>query len=146
MADELAWSVGADTETIIDPHDLAATIRHAFLDELASGKSLDEATGDTGPTTFYGMTTPVAKMLDWLIGHHPRTAHHTIGEIIGKRRTPPGHPSPRHGRNDPHSTRTGQPAPPPDTAGLPRPGPATHPAPLISVAPITPARRRGRPA
>ncbi|MFD7407771.1 hypothetical protein ACFV7R_35090 [Streptomyces sp. NPDC059866] len=83
VADELAWSVAADTEAIIDPHDLAATVRHAFLDELVTGKDLDEATGDTGPTTFYGITTPVAKMLDWLIGHHPRAAHYTIGEIIG---------------------------------------------------------------
>jgi hypothetical protein len=22
-------------------------------------------------------------MLDWLIGHHPQAAHHTIGEIVG---------------------------------------------------------------
>lgn len=33
--------------------------------------------------TFYGITTPVTKMLDWLIRHHPRTAHHLISEIIG---------------------------------------------------------------
>ncbi|MFF3335726.1 hypothetical protein ACFYWX_40455 [Streptomyces sp. NPDC002888] len=83
VADELAWNVAADTEGIISPYDLAATVRYAFLDELAYGKELDEATGDTGPTTFYGIVTPVAKMLDWLIGHHPLAAHHVIGEIIG---------------------------------------------------------------
>ncbi|MGW5214332.1 hypothetical protein ACWEQO_24820 [Streptomyces sp. NPDC004051] len=83
VADELALSVAADTDSIIDAHDLAATVRHAILDEFASGKELDESLGDTGPTTFYGITTPVAKMLDWIIRHHPRTAHYLIGEIIG---------------------------------------------------------------
>lgn len=70
-------------DSIIDRHDFAATVRHAFLDEFATGRELDEATGDTGPTTFYGITTPVANMLDWLIRHHPRTAHSVISEIIG---------------------------------------------------------------
>lgn len=83
IADDLALTVAADTDDIIDTHDLAATVRHAFLDEFAYGKQLDEATGDTGPTTFYGIATPVARMLDWLISHHPVTAHHLIGEIIG---------------------------------------------------------------
>ncbi|MGQ5640805.1 MULTISPECIES: helix-turn-helix transcriptional regulator [unclassified Streptomyces] len=82
VANELAWSVAADTESIIDPYDLATTILHAFLDELSYGKDLDASLGDTS-STFYGITTSVAKMLDWLIGHHPQAAHHIIGEIIG---------------------------------------------------------------
>ncbi|MFI1702379.1 hypothetical protein ACH419_41530 [Streptomyces bobili] len=81
IADELALSVAADTDSIIDAHDLAATVLHAVLDELAYGKELDSSIG--GPASFYGITTPVTKMLDWLIRHHPRTAHHLIGEIIG---------------------------------------------------------------
>ncbi|MFI1508223.1 hypothetical protein [Streptomyces sp. NPDC020597] len=81
IADELALSVAADTDTIIDAHDLATTVVHAVLDELAYGKELDSSVGE--PATFYGITTPVTKMLDWLIRHHPRTAHHLIGEIIG---------------------------------------------------------------
>ena len=36
------------------------------------------------PAAFYGITTPVTMLLDWLIRHHPRTAHHLIGEIIGE--------------------------------------------------------------
>ncbi len=32
---------------------------------------------------FYGVTPPVARMLDWLIRHSPTSASHTIGEIIG---------------------------------------------------------------
>ncbi|MFE4369628.1 hypothetical protein ACFRMN_15600 [Streptomyces sp. NPDC056835] len=83
IADDLALSVATDTDSIIDVHDLAVTVRHAVLDEFAYGKKLDESLGDTGPTTFYGITTPVTKMLDWIIRHHPRTAHHLIGEIIG---------------------------------------------------------------
>ncbi|MFJ2218394.1 hypothetical protein ACIQVO_40035 [Streptomyces sp. NPDC101062] len=82
IADDLALSVATDTSSIIDTHDLAATVCHAFLDELASGKELDAATGETKPT-FYGITTPVVNMLDWLIRHHPHTAHHLIGEIVG---------------------------------------------------------------
>ncbi|MFF4542463.1 hypothetical protein [Streptomyces aureus] len=84
IADDLAFSVATDTDDIINHYDLAATVRHAFLDEFATGKELDEATGDTGPTTFYGITTPVVKMLDWLIRHHPLSAHHAIAEIIGE--------------------------------------------------------------
>ncbi|MGW7210033.1 hypothetical protein [Streptomyces sp. NPDC054837] len=83
IADDLALSVATDTDSIIDRHDLAATVRHAVLDEFATGKELDEATGGTGPTTFYGITTPVVHMLDWLIRHHPRTAHSAISETIG---------------------------------------------------------------
>ncbi|WAU82577.1 hypothetical protein O1Q96_24240 [Streptomyces sp. Qhu-G9] len=82
IADDLALGVATDTDSIINQHDLAATVRHAFLDEFAYGKELDEATSDTEPV-FYGITTPVVNMLDWLIRHHPRTAHHLIGEIIG---------------------------------------------------------------
>ncbi|MGY5014432.1 hypothetical protein ACWCY6_41260 [Streptomyces sp. 900105755] len=65
------------------PVGAAATVRHAFLDEFASGKELDEAAGATGPTTFYGITTPVVSMLDWLIRHHPQSAYHAIAETIG---------------------------------------------------------------
>ncbi|MGV4985778.1 helix-turn-helix transcriptional regulator [Streptomyces sp. NRAIS4] len=80
VANELAWSVAADTKNIIDPYDLATTVSHAVLDELASGKDLDSQ----ADSPFYGITTPVIKMLDWLIGHHPQAAHHIIGEIIGE--------------------------------------------------------------
>lgn len=82
VADELAWSVAADTASIIDPYDLAATLRHAILDEFAYGQEVHRATGGTD-SPFYGIATPVAKTLDWLIGHHPQAAHHIIGEIIG---------------------------------------------------------------
>ncbi len=78
VADELAYSVAANTNNIIDTHDLAATIRHAVLDEFATGRELDEEID-----TFYGITHTVAKMLDWLVRHHPETAQRTIAEIVG---------------------------------------------------------------
>lgn len=80
VANELALSVAADTDSIIDVHDLAATVRHAILDEFAFGKELD----GTDDPVFFGIATPVAKMLDWLIRHHPRTAHHVINDVIGE--------------------------------------------------------------
>ncbi|MFG2437959.1 hypothetical protein [Streptomyces sp. NPDC048508] len=79
VANELAYNVASDTDTIVNAQDLAATIRHAFLDEFATGKELD----GTDDPVFFGITTPVTNMLDWLIRHHPRTAHYTINEIIG---------------------------------------------------------------
>ena len=82
LADELAWSVATDTGSVIDPYDLAATVRHAVLDEFAHGQELDRATGGKD-SSFYGIATPVAKTFDWLVGHHPQTAHHLIGEIVG---------------------------------------------------------------
>ncbi|MFH9040705.1 DUF6193 family natural product biosynthesis protein [Streptomyces sp. NPDC017966] len=60
----------------------STTIRHAFLDELAHGKALNESNG-SADSTFHGITAPVARMLDWLIGHHPQVAPRIIGEIIG---------------------------------------------------------------
>ncbi|MET9669398.1 hypothetical protein ABZY19_29165 [Streptomyces sp. NPDC006475] len=79
VADELAWNVASGIGDITDSADLAATIRHAFLDEIAVG--LELSSGE--PETFYGIGTPVARMLDWLIRHDPHAARHTIGEIVG---------------------------------------------------------------
>ncbi len=73
--------MAADTGSIIDAHDLATTVLHAVLDELASGKKLDKSIRSSRPTVFYGITTPVTKMLDWLIRHHPR---HSPPRLIGE--------------------------------------------------------------
>ncbi|WP_405736396.1 hypothetical protein OG607_44840 [Streptomyces sp. NBC_01537] len=75
-ADELAWTVAVNTKNIVDPYDVAADVRHAFLDEFAIGRERD---GDVrAETSFFGITPAVARMLDWLIHHHPEAAHHTI--------------------------------------------------------------------
>ncbi|WP_372404941.1 helix-turn-helix transcriptional regulator [Streptomyces luteireticuli] len=80
VAGELAWSVAVDLDGILPTDALAATIRHAILDELASCKDL---LGDEGDPVFYAIIPDVAKMLDWLIRHHPTTAQYMIGELIG---------------------------------------------------------------
>ncbi|MGD3112888.1 hypothetical protein [Streptomyces sp. YGL11-2] len=82
VADELAYTVAANTNNIIDTWDLAATIRHAFLDEFATGRELDEGTETAG--TFYAITHTIAKMLDWLVRHHPTAAQQTIADIVGE--------------------------------------------------------------
>ncbi|MEU4118909.1 hypothetical protein AB0F71_31005 [Kitasatospora sp. NPDC028055] len=84
VADELGWSVAVNLDDIVPPYPLAATVRHAILDELAYGQQLDQQIGDTDPSTFYGITTPVAEMLDWLVRHHPTHAQQIIGEIVGE--------------------------------------------------------------
>ena len=67
---------------------MAATIRHAVLDEIAIGRQLDEHSSDPVPDDadwkHYGIQPQVAKMLDWFVRHHPATAAYTIGEIIGE--------------------------------------------------------------
>jgi hypothetical protein len=60
---------------------LAATVRHAFLDEIAEGIRLSgRAPADE---TFYGITPKVARMLGWLALHRPHMAGFAISEIIG---------------------------------------------------------------
>jgi len=68
---------------IIPTDDLAVTIRLAILDEFATGQKLHHATGEANGA-FFGITPQVARMLDWLIRHHPRSGRHVIGEIIGE--------------------------------------------------------------
>jgi hypothetical protein len=84
LARDLGWYVAADIgegNGIIPARDLAVTIRHAVLDEFSYGQELERQTG--GPSTYYGITRPVGRMLGWLIRHRPSTARYTIGEIIG---------------------------------------------------------------
>jgi hypothetical protein len=99
VAEELGWDVAASLDRIIPAEDLAVTIRHAILDEFATGqqlhRSIDEddrqrasAAGEPTPShddpVFYGIVHYVARMLDWLIRHHPSTAAYTISEITGE--------------------------------------------------------------
>jgi hypothetical protein len=55
----------------------------AILDEFATGQKLRHATGEANGA-FFGITPQVARMLDWLIRHDPRSGRHVIGEIIGE--------------------------------------------------------------
>ncbi|MEV1172482.1 hypothetical protein [Nonomuraea sp. NPDC049784] len=99
VAEELGWDVAASLNAIIPTEDLAITIRHAVLDEFATGQQLHRniheydrqnavAAGKPEPPykdpPHYGIVHYVARMLDWLIRHHPSTAAYTISEIIGE--------------------------------------------------------------
>jgi hypothetical protein len=85
VAETLSWDVAGGLDRIVPLSDLAITVRHAVLDELAYGQGLERKVGDTpGELGFYGITQPVARMLDWLIRHKPRSASRLIGEIVGE--------------------------------------------------------------
>jgi hypothetical protein len=79
VAKDLSWDVGANLRRIVPTTDLAATVKYAVLDELATGKDLDRS----DDPILYGITPPVSRMLDWLIRHAPETAMHAVGEIAG---------------------------------------------------------------
>ncbi|MFI6587450.1 hypothetical protein [Embleya sp. NPDC050493] len=80
VADELGWTVATNLEAIVPLEALAATIRHAFLDELATGKDLADDEDDH----LYGIAPDVGRMLDWLIRHDPGYAQPVIAEIVGE--------------------------------------------------------------
>jgi hypothetical protein len=68
---------------------LAATVRHAFLDELADGKQRSGYLASRNPAitadeTFYGVTPKVARMLGWVALHQPHMAGAAISEITGE--------------------------------------------------------------
>ncbi|MFE9247148.1 helix-turn-helix transcriptional regulator [Nocardiopsis sp. NPDC006938] len=82
-ADALAWEVSKSLDQIIPTDALSATIRHAILDELGRSQELRSRNGGTEIVSSHGITVPVAKMLDWLVRHHPTRAQHTIDQILG---------------------------------------------------------------
>lgn len=79
VARDLGWYVAGDVGQIIPTGDLAATIRHAVIDEFAETQGPLSDESDPG---FLGVSPPVARMLDWLIRHHPAAGGRAIGEII----------------------------------------------------------------
>ncbi|MFI1241443.1 hypothetical protein [Nocardia salmonicida] len=85
LADELAWVVADDLCNLVPTESLGATLRHAVLDEFATALEMVTEPDGTRPVhPIIGINWQVAKMLDWLIRHHPSMAAHTIGEIIGE--------------------------------------------------------------
>lgn len=84
VASELGLVVAESIDDILPTEALATTVRHAVLDEIATGLDLDRAIGDDDKDpVFFGIHTDVAKMLDWLIRHQPDRAQYVIGEIVG---------------------------------------------------------------
>ncbi len=88
VAENLGWYVAAGVQDgqIVPTSDLAITIRHAVLDELAEGQQLhqDVSEDSNDEAAFYGITPPVIRMLDWLIRHQPVIAGPTMGQIVGE--------------------------------------------------------------
>lgn len=82
-ADVLAWQVSKSLDQIIPTDALSLTIRHAILDELAYSQNLHRSTSNTEEDGFHGINFKVARMLDWLVRHHPTRAQHTIDQILG---------------------------------------------------------------
>jgi hypothetical protein len=83
--------------TFIPLDALAATLRHALLEDLAEGQrldragssdgklrlaGLDETGGDRPP--YYGLMPRLGEMLGWLARHRPSTAGHVINEVTGE--------------------------------------------------------------
>jgi hypothetical protein len=94
VAEGLGWEVAASLDRIIPTDDLAKTIEIAVMDELATGQQLDRAVrgrelhlvsaDDADEGAFYGIMPGVARMLGWLVRHHPATAGHVIGSVTGE--------------------------------------------------------------
>jgi hypothetical protein len=73
---------GSDRGTLLQ---VRVTIRHAILDEFATG--LEPGTdSETRPGFIMppGITPGIARMLDWFIRHNPASAAACIGAIIGE--------------------------------------------------------------
>jgi hypothetical protein len=94
IAESLGWEAAASMGSLIPAYDLGTTVRLAVVDEFATGQQLHRETGDKtlrlassggdDDAVFYGIMPPVTHMLDWLIRHHPDSARHAIGDIIGE--------------------------------------------------------------
>jgi hypothetical protein len=84
VADALAWSVAASLDRIQPTNILGPTIRHAVLDDFATGLDLHARRNRKEEISWSDLTLtrPVARMLDWLIRHHPDSAQSTIGDIL----------------------------------------------------------------
>ncbi|MEE1809069.1 hypothetical protein [Streptomyces sp. BE133] len=94
VADALAWDVAVSLDRILPTNILGPAIRVAVLNDFADAIDLNGKTGvhpddkqdDDGWWHLY-LLSPVAKMLDWFIRHHPESARHYIGEITHEAHT-----------------------------------------------------------
>ncbi|KOT46699.1 hypothetical protein ADK41_00255 [Streptomyces caelestis] len=80
VADDLASTVALSLDRILPADLLRTTVRHAILDDL--GQDLADRDGAEVKEYEIRLTPQVAKMLDWLIRHHPDTAKYTIGDTL----------------------------------------------------------------
>lgn len=86
VASELGTVVAENLDDVVPMDALASTVRHAVLDELATGLDLHHSLhseGEDEDPGFFGIVPDVAKMMDWLIRHQPTLAKGVIGDIVG---------------------------------------------------------------
>ena len=95
IAEGLSWDVAVSLDRIIPIDALNATIVRAVIDELRYGQELSRSIrqqeklhlidpADQDDDIFYGITPPVARMLDWLVRHAPASASYAIAQITGE--------------------------------------------------------------
>lgn len=84
LAGELAWEVAASLNRFIPTEELGSTIRHAVLDELATGIDRHEDLVDNQDWEYIGITLPVSEMLGWHVRHFPHSAQTVINDIVGE--------------------------------------------------------------
>lgn len=83
---QVATDLAADAASymlrnLIPADALTATVRHAFLDEIAEGIRLSGK--PPADELYYGIVPKVAEMLGWLARHRPHMAGYAISQIIG---------------------------------------------------------------
>ncbi|MEU7823034.1 hypothetical protein [Catellatospora sp. NPDC049133] len=79
VARDLAWTAAASLDHMIPMYDLAATVRLALMWEFA-----DHQRRLGSEVVSYSITPPAARMLDWLIRHHPDAARVAIADLVGE--------------------------------------------------------------
>lgn len=88
VADALAWDVAVSLDRILPTDILGPSIQGAVLNDFADAIDLNGKTGaHADDKRHLYLLSPVAKMLDWFIRHHPESAHHYIGEITREAHT-----------------------------------------------------------
>lgn len=76
-AQALGFSAATTLDRVVPIDALAATIRTAFLGDLAKQAR-------NGKAEFFAWPPQLAKTLDWLVRHKPARAQRVVGEIIGE--------------------------------------------------------------
>ncbi|MDP5317386.1 hypothetical protein [Streptomyces poriferorum] len=94
VSDSLAWTVAVSLDRILPAHLLGPAVESAVLHDFTDAIALDAGVQARPKGRPQGkewvhlyLTTPIAKMLDWFVRHHPESAHHYIGEITREAHT-----------------------------------------------------------
>jgi hypothetical protein len=87
VAGELAGMIVMDLSQIVPVPELASTVRHALLDELAADRdSHSDMKDDLEHPAFYAITRHVGRMLGWMVRFEPTYAVAVIGDTMADAR------------------------------------------------------------